>query len=72
MHPPQDPVGNMMFKLTLAGIALIMFVSVIPAALNMFTPCINCGIGGIFTFGVLPFAAVFIIIYMIWYSFTTR
>lgn len=69
-HMMKDPVGDMILKIAAVGVALILAVMILPIALTMFPTIIPSGIGGTFAFVILPFAAVFIVIYMAWSRFT--
>lgn len=68
-----EPVGDMLKKLTFAGLTIIVMITVLPVSLGFFGIVSSNNIdpvGTILMFGVLPIAVVFILFYYIMIIFT--
>jgi hypothetical protein len=68
-----DPIGDLMYKLVIVFVSILIMIYFFPVALGTFGifSCAGCD-SLVVAFGIvfLSLAAVFIVIYKIWKSFT--
>jgi hypothetical protein len=68
-----DPIGDLFYRIVIAFVAVLLLICLFPVALGTFGifSCTGCdSLVVAFGIGFLSLAAVFIVIYKIWKSFT--